>query len=148
MRIPEKLFVVINTIVRVTLRSPLHRLMSDSFMVINHVGRKSGKPFATPVRYMPIENGVRAFTAEHTQWWRNVSATPTVTLLVAGTTGNYTAQVRARDAAVNRDLLIEFLTIFPQDATYQDIRLNQDGSLNEDDLAVAAGKSIIVDFTQ
>ena len=135
-------------IVRGTLRSPLHRLMSDSFMVINHVGRKSGKPFATPVRYMPIDNGVRAFTAEHTQWWRNVSATPGVTLLVAGNTDTYTARVLERDAAVNRDLLIEFLTIFPQDAVYQDIRLNEDGSLNEDDLNVAAGKSIIVDFTR
>ena len=148
MKIPEKLFVVVNMIVRGTLRSPLHRLMSDSFMVINHVGRKSGKPFATPVRYMPIDSGVRAFTAEHTQWWRNVSATPDVTLLVAGKTDTYTACVLERDAAVNRDLLIEFLTIFPQDAVYQDIRLNEDGSLNEDDLNVAAGKSIIVDFTR
>lgn len=148
MKIPEKLFVIINKIVRAILRSPIHGLMSGSFMLINYRGRKSGKAFSTPVRFMRTDNGVRVYTAEHTQWWRNIEAGPNVTLLIAGEQAAYLASVYERNVQSNRELLIEFLTLYPQDATYQDIRLNKDGSLNEDDLNAAAEKAIVVEFTK
>lgn len=148
MRIPEKLFVVINVIVRTILKSPAHGIMSDSFMLMSYTGRKSGKAFTTPVRYMRTDAGVRVYTAEHTQWWRNMLSGPVVTLLIAGESGEFQASVYDRDAAKNRELLIEFLTLYPQDAAYQDIRLNKDGSLNEDDLEAASQKSIVVEFTK
>jgi len=146
MKIPEPLFAVINTIVRALLKSPLHRLMSDSFLVMYYTGRKSGKSFRTPVRYMRVDGGVRVFTANHTQWWRNIAANPNVDLLIAGKTSPHLATVHRDDPDSNREMLIEFLTLYPQDAVYQDIKLNSDGSLNEDDLKVAAEKSIIVSF--
>ena len=150
MKIPEPLFVFINAIVRTLLKSPLHRLMSSSFMLIQYVGRKSGRALSTPVRYMPIDghidNGVRVYTATHTQWWRNVAAKPDVSLLIAGETATYDATVIKDDPQRNRELLIEFLTLYPQDAVYQDIRINKDGSLNEDDLHTASQKSVIVEF--
>lgn len=146
MKIPEKLFVIINKIVKVILKSPLHGIMSDSFMLMSYTGRKSGKQFTTPVRYMRTDKGVRVYTAEHTQWWRNMLSGPKVTLVIAGQTEPYTASVYPRDAQQNRELLIEFLTLYPQDATYQDIRLNKDGSLNQEDLDAAAQKSIVVEF--
>jgi deazaflavin-dependent oxidoreductase (nitroreductase family) len=148
MKIPEPLFAIINRIVHTLLRSPLHWLMSSSFMVIYYRGRKSGKPLHTPVRYMPIDGGVRATTADHTQWWRNVAANPDVQLLVGGKRRDYTAQLHERDPQSNRELLIEFLTVYPQDAVYQDIRLNKDGSLNEHDLKEAATRAIIIDFIE
>lgn len=146
MKIPEPLFVIINKIVKIILRSPLHSIMSGSFMTISYTGRKSGKALATPVRYMRTGQGVRVYTAEHTQWWRNVKANPDVTLLVAGETAPYLASIYDRDPAVNRELLVEFLTLYPQDAVYQDIRLNKDGSLNQEDLAAASQKAIVVEF--
>lgn len=146
MKIPEKLFVIINKIVKIILKSPLHGIMSDSFMLMSYTGRKSGKQFTTPVRYMRTDKGVRVYTAEHTQWWRNMLSGPKVTLVIAGQTEPYTASVYPRDAQRNRELLIEFLTLYPQDATYQDIRLNKDGSLNQEDLDAAAQKSIVVEF--
>lgn len=146
MKIPEKLFVIINKIVKVILKSPLHGIMSDSFMLMSYTGRKSGKQFTTPVRYMRTDKGVRVYTAEHTQWWRNMLSGPKVTLVIAGQTEPYTASVYPRDAQQNRELLIDFLTLYPQDATYQDIRLNKDGSLNQEDLDAAAQKSIVVEF--
>lgn len=148
MKIPEPLFAIINRIVGTILRSPLHGLMSSSFTVIYYRGRKSGKALSTSVRYLPIDGGVRATTAEHTQWWRNVAANPDVKLLVAGDTRPYTAHLHERDPEKNRALLIEFLSVYPQDAAYQDIRLNSDGSLNEHDLAEAATRAIIVDFIE
>ncbi|MFK7974705.1 MAG: hypothetical protein AB8C02_01125 [Halioglobus sp.] len=146
MKIPEKLFVVINKIVRVILKSPLHGIMSGSFMLMNYRGRKSGKAFSTPVRYMRTDNGVRVYTAEHTQWWKNMLSGTEVSLIIAGTTETFRPSVYDRDPANNRELLIEFLTLYPQDAAYQDIRLNKDGSLNEADLDAAAQKSIVVEF--
>lgn len=145
-RIPEQLFVVINRIVGFILRSPLHRLMSGSFTVIRYTGRKSGRPLATPVRYMEIDGGFRCFTSDHVQWWRNVAAIPEVTLLIKGETLPCKAVVLAQDPELSRRHLIEFLALYPQDATYQDIRLNTDGTLNEADLGIAAGKSVVVEF--
>src|SRR5262249_17743027 len=52
MRLPEPLFVVINPVIRALLRSPVHGLMSKSLMLITFTGRKSGRRYTTPVRYV------------------------------------------------------------------------------------------------
>lgn len=146
MRIPEPVFVLINIVVRMLLRSPLHYLMSNSILVISYVGRKSGVEYSTPVRYMRSDSRLRCLTTDHVQWWRNVDATPGVSLLVQGTNSTYTAIVLERIPLTTQKLLSEFLAVYPQDAAYQDIRLNSDGSLNSADLANASHRAIVVEF--
>ena len=41
-----------NPITMWVLRSPLHRMLSDSTMIITYTGRKSGQTFSTPVNYV------------------------------------------------------------------------------------------------
>lgn len=146
MKIPESVFPIINAIMRTLLRSPLHGLMSDSILVITCRGRRSGREYSTPVRYLPLDDRLRCTTATHTQWWRNVSGDAPVSLLVAGKQGEYRAEVLERDPVATETVLREFLAVYPQDAVYQDIRLNKDKSLNEEDLAAAIEEAIIVDF--
>jgi deazaflavin-dependent oxidoreductase (nitroreductase family) len=146
MKIPEPLFVIVNVIARSLLRSPLHILMSKSVLVISYTGRKSGRKLSTPVRYARVEGRLRCLTAEHTQWWRNLQASPSVTLLVEGNSAFYSAEVLERDPKLTLQILRHFLDLFPQDAAYQDIRINPDKSLNEEDLLAATHKAIVVEF--
>ena len=146
MKIPEAVFPIVNAIMRTLLRSPLHRVMSSSILVIHYQGRRSGRALATPVRYQRLDGRLRCTTATHTQWWRNVAENPGVSLLVAGSTGDYQAVIHREDRENIEKMLCQFLAEFPQDAAYQNIRLNKDKSLNEQDLATALQDAIIVDF--
>ena len=148
MRIPESLFLIVNFVVRLLLKSPLHFLMSSSVLLIQYIGRKSGAEYSTPVRYIRSDGCIRCFTSEEVQWWRNVQAEPTVSLLVRGSNKSYCANVLERDPTHIQQLLAEFLAVYPQDAVYQEIRLNSDGSLNDEDLAGASNRAIVIEFVE
>ena len=148
MRIPEPIFPIVNFVVRLLLKSPLHFLMSNSVLLIQYVGRKSGAEYSTPVRYLRLGGRISCFTSEEVQWWRNVQAEPAVSLVVGGTMNSYTANVLERDPGHVQQLLSEFLAVYPQDAVYQEIRLNSDGSLNSEDLDRASHRAIVVEFEE
>ena len=148
MKIPEPLFKIINIVVGMLLKSPFHALMSRSVLLITYTGRKSGRAYSTPVRYIRRGVSIRCFTSDHGQWWRNVKANPQVTLLVAGSSGAYQARVLARDPGRTSELLTDYLAAFPQDAAYHEIRVNPDGSLDDNDLLVASQKAVVVEFEE
>ncbi len=145
MKLPEPLFAIINPVMRFLLRSPLHGLLSDSLMLITFTGRKSGKQFTTPVRYMQTGDTIRCFTAAENQWWRNLRSGARVSLLIKGQLGDYEAQAIFDDPANIKKQLVSYLELFPQDAAYHDIRLNKDKSLDEQDLEQAARHAIVVE---
>jgi len=144
-KLPEPLFAIINPVMRFLLRSPAHGFLSDSLMLITFTGRKSGKQFTTPVRYIQTGDTVRCFTAAENQWWRNLRSGARVSLLIKGQSGEYQAQAIFDNPAVIKEQLVSYLKLFPQDAAYHDIRLNKDKSLNQQDLEQAARKAIVVE---
>lgn len=145
MKLPEPLFAIINPVMRFLLRSPAHGFLSESLMLITFTGRKSGKHFTTPVRYIQTGDTVRCFTAAENQWWRNLRSGARVSLLIKGQSGEYQAQAIFDNPAVIKEQLVSYLKLFPQDAAYHDIRLNKDKSLNQQDLEQAARKAIVVE---
>ncbi len=147
MKVPEPLFVIINPIMRFLLRSPLHGLWSNSLMLITFTGRKSGRQFTTPVRYVSSGGKVYAFTAKENQWWRNLRGGADVILRTRGQDAKYHAVAIDEDQATIRQWLIKYLDLFPQDAAYHDIRLNKDKSLNAEDLARAVPEAVVVEAT-
>jgi hypothetical protein len=144
-KLPEPLFAIINPVMRFLLRSPVHGLLSNSLMLITFTGRKSGKQFTTPVRYIQTGDTVRCFTAAENQWWRNLRSAVRVSLLIKRQSGEYQAQALFDNPAVIKEQLVSYLALFPQDAAYHDIRLNKDKSLNEQDLEQAARNAIVVE---
>ena len=130
---------------RMLLRSPAHGLWSDSLMLITFTGRKSGRQFTTPVRYIKTDETVRCFTAAENQWWRNLKSLAEVQLLIRGKSGRYMAQAIYEDHAAIRKWLVFYLSLFPQDAAYHNIRLNKDKSLVETDLEQAVKNAIVVE---
>jgi deazaflavin-dependent oxidoreductase (nitroreductase family) len=145
MRLPEPLFLLINPVMRMLLRSPLHFVQSRSVMLITFTGRKSGRRFTTPVRYVRIADTVRCFTSAENQWWRNLRGGAEVSLRIAGKERLYRAVAIQNDPTRVRDALKHYLALFPQDAAYHDIRLNRDNSLVEPDLEQALQHAVVVE---
>ncbi len=88
----------LNKIMTFILRSPFHRLVSNSLMLISFTGRKSGKQITTPVSRIDDENGYKFFVAS--PWWRNLRGGTAVELLVAGRRVAATAQPEEDPAVV------------------------------------------------
>lgn len=73
---------VVNPLMKLLLRSPLHFVVSDSLMLITFTGRKSGREYTTPVGYHEYGDGIVVFT--HSNWWRNLQGGSEVALRIAG----------------------------------------------------------------
>lgn len=64
-----------NAFVKAVLRSPFHRLLSRSVMLLTFRGRRTGRWYTTPVMYATAPDGslvVASARADRKQWWRNV----------------------------------------------------------------------------
>lgn len=145
MKVPEPLFVFINPVMRVLLRSPLHRLLSSSIMLVRFNGRKTGRIFVTPVRYLRDGNRVYCYSNKGTQWWRNLRNNGTAWLTVAGHESRYLTRVIEDDPGEVRAALEVYFRQFPQDAAYHDVRLDRDKRPNATDMDRAAVEAIIVE---
>jgi NADPH:quinone reductase len=67
---------LINGLVGALLRSPAHRLVSGSILLITVTGRRSGKQRTLPVMYAEDPDGLIIFVgrAQTKAWWRNLRA--------------------------------------------------------------------------
>jgi hypothetical protein len=145
MRVPEPLFIVINPTMRCLLRSPLHGLASGSLMLITFTGRRSGRRFTTPVRYIRRGDAIRCFTSSESKWWRNLKGGAEVTLRIAGRDRRYRATAIHDDPTSVRAGLEDYLAEFPQDAAYHDIRLIGQSTLEPAGLERAARTAVMVE---
>lgn len=73
---------ILNPLMTLLLRSPLHFLVSDSLMLFTFTGRKSGREYTTPVGYHEIDEEFVVFT--HSDWWKNLKGGAEVKLRIAG----------------------------------------------------------------
>jgi deazaflavin-dependent oxidoreductase (nitroreductase family) len=90
----------VNPVVRGLLRSPAHRLMSGSVLLLGYTGRRSGRSFELPVQYAVDGDAlvVAAGQPEQKSWWRNFGTDPRlVTLTVRGQRCRGTARRPAPD---------------------------------------------------
>ena len=145
MKMPEALFAIINPTMSLLLRSPLHGLCSKSLMLITFKGRKSGKSFTTPVRYIQTNDVIRCFTSSQNQWWRNFRDGAEVVLRIEGKDSSYKALAIENQPEEIRNWLVVYLGHFPQDAAYHDIKLNKDKTLVKEDLERATHNAIVVE---
>lgn len=145
MRLPHIFFSVINPTVKMLLRSPLHGLWSHNLMLITFTGRKSGRTYTTPVRYLETAGRIHCFTAATNTWWRNLRGGAPVVLRVRGKDAPFHATAFPDDPPVVQPALLDFLSNFPQDAPYYGIRLDAEKKPHPDDLARAARETVMVE---
>jgi len=144
-KMPEPMFAIINPIMKVLLRSPLHGVLSSGIMLITFKGIKSGRWFTTPVRYIHDGNTVRAFSSSETFWWRNLVGGADVTLRLKGKDHRYHAIAVRENPELIRRWMDVYLERYPEDRVYHDVGLNKDGSLNEADIERAAAVAVLVE---
>jgi hypothetical protein len=85
------------------LRSPLHRLVSDTLILLSFQGRKSGKTYTFPTGYTQQDNQVEIIT--YRSWWKNLRGNAPVTLWLKGKKRRGEASVFFGDETVAQALL-------------------------------------------
>ena len=145
MKVPEPLFKFINPMMALLLRSPLHFVVSGSLLLITFVGKRSGRSYTTPLRYVRDGATVRCFSSRNTRWWRNLVGGAEVRLRIRGADGRYQASVILDDPSRIEELLKAYLAQYPQDAAYHEVKLNKDGTPNAEDLARAVAAAVVVE---
>jgi hypothetical protein len=144
-KVPEFLFVIINPLMRLLLRSPLHSILSDSIVLISYRGRRSGKHYSTPVRYVRMPDCIRCYSTHETKWWRNLRNGAQVRMLTAGTERDYRTEVIENDVPRIRAALEHYFSVYPEDAVYHDVKLDRAGQPNAAQLDAAAAHAIVVE---
>lgn len=128
MRIPEPFFPLINRAMKVLLDSPLHGLMSNSILMIRFTGRRTGRVWSLPVRYLREDGGgLFCLTSRDAVWWQNFLEPAPVELQlagerVAGMAHSVTADADRKEVALGR-----LLERFPGDAPYHGVSARDEG---------------------
>ena len=90
-RPPRPVRILANTIATAILRSPWHGMRSDRLLLLTFTGRKSGKEFTTPMRY--VQEGETLLMRVVYPWWKNLVGEATVRVLLRGEMRTGTAEV-------------------------------------------------------
>jgi F420H(2)-dependent quinone reductase len=113
---PLWIFKAMNPIMKGLLRSPLHRLLSRTLMLLTYTGRKTGKPYTIPIGYFVWDTDeLIAFSSA--RWYTNLRDGKPVTLLLQG------RQVEAVPTVIReRDAVIKTLEAFIKRLGWQTAR--------------------------
>jgi deazaflavin-dependent oxidoreductase (nitroreductase family) len=139
---------IVNPIVRLILRSPLHSLMSGSLLIINCCGRKTGREYSLPVQYAQAGNIIYIVPGMPGQktWWRNLKEAAPVKLTLRGKhlAGNAVVLKPDTEADAIMAGLDVFLRRFPAMAKVIGIWRAADGSFGAEELRLAGMKAVII----
>lgn len=140
----KALYSVINPVVKLVLRSPLHGLMSRNTLILEFKGRKSGKTYTTPVSYHATDSQVNCFTAKDYKWWRNLVDADEVGLMLQGRKVTGKPSVLADGSSHVKAALHDLLLAVPRDAPHAGVALDADGSPSPSDLEEASKRLVLI----
>lgn len=143
--LPPALFeYLINPLVTLILRSPLHGLISDSLLLVTVTGRKSGTEYTTPVAYEERDRTLYVTSLSEHAWWRNLRGGAPVTVRLRGERLEGTADVVEDDEEV-ADYVREFVDRHGIDSLQQ-IAVAVDGEElpDRETLAAGLGRTVLV----
>lgn len=104
------------------LRVPPRIFSPVPVLLLNHVGRKSGRQFTTPLLWLADGRDVVIVASQggrpqHPQWYRNLQATPEASVQIKGEVRPVTA--RTADAAERKRLWPRLVDLYPDFDSYQ-----------------------------
>jgi len=139
---------IVNPVVRIILRSPMHGLLSGSVLLITCTGRKSGKAYTLPVQYARDNHAIYIVpgNAEEKTWWRNLRQCPDVRLWLKGE--NITGEAEVLENAEQTTMIIHGLSVFfhrfPTSSKNHNVRTDSNGQLNQGDIEREARSMVVV----
>lgn len=134
-----------NAVVGRVLRSPLHRMMSRSLMLLTFAGRRTGREYTIPVLYVrsgPDELVVVAGSPEGKTWWTNMRGPLAVRVRLGGRIVPGSARLVKGDEAVSR--LTTYLEKLPRVARSLQIARDDEGRFREQEVAGLAARIPVV----
>ena len=147
MRLQSLLYATLNPVVTGLLRSPIHGIASENLCIFSYRGRRSGKPYSTPLSFMREGSTVRLLSSQNTRWWNNFLDGPVdVEIEIARKTYRGRATTTVDDGDAFRDGVRAFLTAVPRDARVYGIKLDANRKPREEDIASAAGHVVLVEI--
>lgn len=147
MRIPEPFFPLINFGMRLTLRSPLHFVVSRSILLLTFTGRRSGQQYTTPVRFVQDGDIVRLFSSPEAKWWRNLRDGAEVEIVFRGTREKRQGKVLTTDTDTKLRLVEDYLAKHPGDASYHGLRPSRREPHAKETLLSIIDDVVIVELT-
>jgi deazaflavin-dependent oxidoreductase (nitroreductase family) len=139
---------ILNPLVRLILRSPLHKLMSDTLLIITCCGRKTGREYSLPVQYAQSGNIIYIVPGmpEKKTWWRNLKEAAPVQLSLRGQAlaGKAVVLKPETDSEEILEGFGQYLRRFPAMTKAHHIDVEADGRFNCEELHLAAMKAVII----
>ena len=132
-----------NPIMSWMIRSPLHFMVSKNMMLMTYTGWKSGKSYTTPMNYLAMNGGLYTNSYRDRVWWRNLRCGAEVTLHLRGEEVPAQSEVIEDHAAV-ADALKQYLETAPQLAKYMDVKLDEAGNPDSEDIVRLAQEMVVV----
>ena len=133
---------MLNKVMKIILRSPLHKVISKNILLITFTGRKSGQTYTTPVSY--AQRGDQVFIFTHANWWKNIRGGALVTLRLQGRD----VQGMADAVAENKDAIAAELAAHlknsPFDAKYYDVTFDENGNPQADEIKRAVQTVVMI----
>lgn len=132
-----------NPFIVALLNSPLHPLLSQSFMVVVYRGRKSGRTYRVPVEYVVGDGYLQVFSRPDRVWWRNLKDKAPIVLRWRGREVRASAQIYHNDPELFGDALSVYLRRHPKREPF--FRVTREGEgWNTEDLVRAAGEWVVI----
>ena len=133
---------VVNVLVKLILRSPLHGLMSKNRILLTFRGRKSGKEYTAPVSYFREGESIVCFT--DSSWWKNLRGGAPVRMRLSGRDVAGMAYPIDTDTEAIARGLGRMLQEIPSDARYYQVTAGPNGQLSASDLLRAAHSNVMI----
>ena len=137
---------IVNHLVVLIARSPIHLLVSTQILVTQFNGRKSGNPYRVPVSFHKDENTYTCVTLRSNLWWKNLIALERTDIWLNGRLVNVQLELEYEDDEVVKSNLRHLVSGNAIDAFFAKVKLNKDGSPDEKSLDDAAKIHTVLKF--
>ncbi len=133
---------IVNSAMKLVLRSPAHGLVSNIVLLITFTGRKTGKTYTTPVSYSQSDGQVTIFT--HADWWKNLTGDAPITLRLRGRDLEGLAEPIAEDKPAIAAGLATHLRKVPSDAKYYGVTFDDQGNPKGEEVEKAVQTVVMI----
>jgi hypothetical protein len=133
---------LLNGFMRALLHSPLHHLASATVAVLSFTGRKTGRTLTTPISYLREGNTVTLFT--RAPWRKNLKGGALVRLWIQRREYSGWAVLCENDPETIAAALERFLSRVPGDARFYNVRMDEGGLPNAEDVYAAAQRVCLI----
>lgn len=133
---------IVNSSMKLILRSPLHGMVSRSILLITFSGRRSGRSYTTPVSYSQADGKVYIFT--HAEWWKNLRGGAPVQLRIRGKDYQGLAETVRGDKQAVAAGLGQHLKVVYSDARFYGVTFDEGGYPRVEDVQRAAQDVVMI----